>query len=64
MSAEGLLDAVKLLIRAGTYDDAIFQLKQCIDMLEQEKLKLRASMNAKTPATAKKPGKPVLPSTK
>lgn len=64
MSVEGMLDAAKLLVKAGTYDDAIFQLKECIAMLEQEKLKVQAALDAKASATAKEPDKPVLPSAK
>lgn len=62
MEVEGILDSVKLLIKAGTYDDVIFQLKECIDMLEKEKLKVQASADAKAKANVNKPVKPVLPS--
>ena len=61
MNMEEILDAVKRLVQAGTYDDAIFQLKECIDMLEKEKLKVQASADAKAKANVKKPVKPILP---
>ncbi|MEX2684877.1 MAG: hypothetical protein Q6373_025105 [Candidatus Sigynarchaeota archaeon] len=64
MSVEEILDSVKLLIKAGTYDDAIFQLKECIDMLEKEKLKVQASADAKAKSNVSKPVKPVMPSFK
>jgi len=62
ISVEGILDSVKLLIKAGTYDDAIFQLKECIDMLEKEKLKVQAAADVKAKANVNRPVKPVLPS--
>ncbi len=63
-SVEGLLQAAKLLARAGTYDDAIFQLKECIDLLEKLKLKVQAAAEAKAKANTKELKKPVLPSIK
>jgi hypothetical protein len=63
-TVEGLLDGAKLLSRAGTYDDAIFELKECIDILEQLKLKVQASTEAKVKANTKPLKKPVLPSIK
>ncbi len=63
-SVEGLLEAVKLLARAGTYDDAIFQLKACLYLLEQLKHKVQASAEAKARANTKELKKPVLPSIK
>jgi hypothetical protein len=63
-SVEGLLEAVKLLARAGTYDDAIFQLKECLDILEKLKLKVQAAADAKARANTKELKKPVLPSIK
>jgi len=62
ISAEEILDSVKFLIKAGRYDDATFQLKECIDMLEKEKLKVQAAADAKAKANVNKPVKPVLPS--
>jgi hypothetical protein len=63
-SVEGLLEAVKLLARAGTFDDAIFQLKVCLDLLEQLKLKVQTAAEAKARANTKALKKPVLPSIK
>lgn len=64
VGVEEILDSVKLLIKAGTYDDAIFQLKECIEMLEKEKLNLQAAADAKAKANVSRPEKPVLPSSK